>query len=189
VSRTSMIIPLKGLWIAAALFAVAPTALAQDDGASGQLEQGSSTSDREKLEFAESSVSEMNDAVKSVSKKLETAERESDDLKIQCLSKKLSGIRALSEVSADAKSSMEKALSSGDTSLAEHEFRKIAVALSKVRQFQAEAEACVGDSDTTPGVTDVNVSIDGLTEGTETDLMDPGDIDIGSEPPDQSPFQ
>jgi len=182
-----MTIPLKGLWLAVALIAISPPALAQDD-AKGQLEQSGSTSDKEKLEFAADAVGEMKEAVSDVSKKLANAEKENDDLKIQCLSKKLASIRSLSEVSETAQSSMEKALSSGDQALADAEFRKIAVALSKTRQFYAEAEACMVGSDTTPGVTDINVTSDAL-ESDDLALMDPGDIDIGVDPPDQSPFQ
>ena len=188
-SRTALRIPLKGLWITAALMVASPTVLAQEEPPGSRLEQGSTTTDKEKLDFAANAIIEMLDTKASVRKKLESAEREGDELKKKCLAKKLAGIRALSEVSADASVSMEKALAAGDQSLAELQFRKVAVALSKVRQFQAEAEACVGDSDTTPGVTDINVTIDGLTEGDETALMDPSDIDVGIDPPDQSPWQ
>jgi hypothetical protein len=135
-----------GAGFALSLLFGAPDARAQDGGGtSGQLEQGSATTDKEKQDFATQAIAEMQNAVKSVGRKLEAAEKEGDDLKIQCLSKKLSGIRALSEVSEDAQVAMERAINSGDSRLADHEFRKIAVALSKVRQFMAEADACVGD--------------------------------------------
>jgi hypothetical protein len=64
------------------------------------------------------------------------------------------------------------------------------VALSKVRQFMAEADACVGDSDTTPGVTDVTYTNDALTDSTgDTDVFDDSNIDIGTDPPNTSPFE
>jgi hypothetical protein len=93
-----------GAGFALSLLFGAPDARAQDGGGtSGQLEQGSATTDKEKQDFATQAIAEMQNAVKSVGRKLEAAEKEGDDLKIQCLSKKLSGIRALSEVSEDAR--------------------------------------------------------------------------------------
>lgn len=169
---------------------IAPPALAQESGGSGMLEQSGSTSDREKVEFSQAALTEMESAATVVSDLLESAEREKDTVKVNCLTKKLSGIRALSEVSAGAKEDMERALSSGDTARAEMEFRKVAVALSKVRQFLAEAEACVGDADSTPGVTDLNVNVDGLTDDGETSPLDEGESP-GDYPdaPDVSQFQ
>lgn len=179
---------MRTLWVAAAFIFGAPAAMAQEAG-SGTIEQGSTVTDKEKAEFVNTAIDEMSSVVKSVSKQLEDAEKEGDDLKIQCLSKKLASIQALTEVSGDARDKMEKAIQSGDSAGAQHEFRKVAVALSKVRQFKAEADACVGGSNTTPGVTDVNVSVDGLTGTDDTELMGDSDVDIGSQPPNTSPFQ
>jgi hypothetical protein len=85
---------------------------------------------------------------------------------------------------------MTDALADGNDERAEHEFRKIAIALSKVRQFVAEAEACVGQGGAVDGDTDVTVDVQGITddsddtEGTDTD----GEI-IGDDPPNTSPFE
>ena len=73
----------------------------------------------------------------------------------------MAGLRALYEVSQAAEEALESALRAGDNDRAEHEFRKITVALTKVRQFVAEAEACVGENDTAPGVVNLDVEIEG----------------------------
>ncbi len=179
---------MRTLLLSAAFLFGAPAAVAQEAG-SGAIEQGSTITDKEKIEFVSAAIDEMNAMVKTVSKQLEDAEKEGDDLKIKCLSKKLAAIQALSDVSGNARDAMEKAIDDGESAGAQHEFRKVAVALSKVRQFKAEADACVSDSSTTPGVTNVNVSVDGLTSGNDTELMGDSDFDVGSIPPNTSPFQ
>ncbi len=187
-TRNTMTAKMRALLLSAALLFGAPAAVAQEAG-SGTLEQGSTVTDKEKIEFVSAAIEEMSATVKAVSKQLEDAEKEGDDLKIKCLSKKLAAIQALSDVSGNAQDAMEKAIEDGESAGAQHEFRKVAVALSKVRQFKAEADACVSDSSSTPGVTNVNVSVDGLTSGNDTELMGDSDFDVGSIPPNTSPFQ
>jgi hypothetical protein len=132
----------------------------------------------------------MDDAVKRTEKIQEQVTRDGDEDIIQCVRIKLASIKALTDVSERANNSMTDALADGNDERAEHEFRKIAIALSKVRQFVAEAEACVGQGGSVDGDTDVTVDVQGITddsddtEGTDTD----GEI-IGDDPPNTSPFE
>ena len=107
----------------------------------GQLEQSGATNPKEKFSFTERAISEIQAAERSMSKALEQAEKDKDPVAIQCLTKKLSSTRALLEVSMAAQARMDEAIQLGQTDRADHEFRRIAVALSKERQFLAEAEA------------------------------------------------
>jgi hypothetical protein len=155
------------------------TAFAQDTSVSGQLESAEATTPKQKMEFAASALTEMESADKAVRKMLETAEKdagsEGADQKIQCLKNKLASIRALEEVSAGASVSMQEALGGNQNELADFHFRKIAVAISKVRQFLAEAEACMGVGGVTGGTESVDVTGDLTGEGFG-DLFD-NDID------------
>ena len=178
---------LGGLALAGVLALSAPVH-AQETGVGGQLEQSSSTTPKEKKDFSTAALAEMQAAAKSVSKLLEQAEKEKDIVKIQCLTKKKAGIQALVEVSESSALSMEQALAEGDSQRADHEFRKVAVALSKVRQFLAEADACVGDAGAAPGVTEVDVTAEGLTDSEDTEPIYDGVIDVDVDPPDTSPY-
>jgi hypothetical protein len=154
--------------------------------ASGQLETAATTSPKEKMDFSTGATAEMAGAEKTVRKMLEQAQKEGDTSKVQCLNNKLASIRALEEVSDGANRSMQESLAAGQNELADFHFRKIAVALNKVRQFVAEAEACMGQNGTTGGTETVDVTGDTLAEN-----MDDYFYDVEDEipAPDATPFQ
>jgi hypothetical protein len=131
----------------------------------------------------------MQDGERKMSKSLEQAEKEKDPIKIQCVTKKLSSTRALLEVSLSAQARMKEAIDAGANERGDHEFRKIAVALSKERQFLAEAESCMGDGGEDAGQTLVEVV--GASEDS-IDVTEPLDglgDDVGRDPPNTSPFE
>lgn len=167
-----------------ALLGFTPSAQAQDD----QVEAASSTSPKEKLDFAADAIVEMNDGIKTVEKLQEQVTREGDEELIQCVRIKMASIKALTDVSERANESMTDALADGNDERAEHEFRKIAIALSKVRQFVAEAEACVGQGGAVDGDTEVTVDAQGIAEGDDTE-GDDTDGFIEPDPPSASQFE
>ena len=172
--------------ILGAAMALAIPAHAQDT--TGELEQSSATSSKEKISFASSAIEEMSGASKDVAKMLADAEKEGDVFKVQCLNKKLAAIRALNEVSQSASANMQDAIGAGVSERADLEFRKIVVALSKVRQFRAEAEACLGEGGAAPGSVDVDVTNEELEE-TPEDSIASGDVEVGVEAPGITPFE
>ena len=181
--------------VSAAMFLAAavsqlPSAFAQDDGIRAQLEQSGSTTTDEKREFAVSAQAEMDRAVKQLAESMEDAEKDREAVRLNCLSKKLSSARTLSQVANAAKEDMDAAIAENQMDRAEHEFRKIAVALQKTREFAAEGEACVGDAGTSPGITSVDVSQGNLDDADDTEPLDDGSTGLlGVDPPDTSPFQ
>ena len=168
-----------------------PEAKAEDDNSiRSQLEQSSLTSIEEKQEFALNANEEMNRAVKKLAKAMSDAEREREAVRLNCLTKKLSSARTLSEVAESANEAMDAAIKANDLDKAEHEFRKIAVALQKTREFAAEGEACLGDSGSASGVTSVDVSSGALDDLDDTEPFDDGSTGLlGIDPPDTSPFE
>ena len=171
------------------LLLLLPIVLVGQAGAQGtgsSLTQTARTSE-EKVEFAEAAVSEMRTASKEVARMLEAAEREKDNARIQCLSKKLATIRALVEVSETSASTMKQAFGTGETVVADHEYRKVAIALVKVRQFRAEAEACGGTSGQS-GATSVSLVDAGVAYPDEEAPVEAGDEAI-PDPPPLSQFQ
>jgi hypothetical protein len=169
--------------------ALSPLAFAQD-GVGSQLERTDTSTPQEKLEYATSANNEMRDAVKLVSKMLESARRESDVEGLQCLTNRLTSIRALLQVSESAELTMKDALGTGQGEKADHEYRKMAVALNKSRQLMAEAERCASsDNNLTSGDSVIRVE-GGLGGSSEDDtaalVFD--DFDTGMDPEEVSPF-
>ena len=166
-----------------------PVGFAQD-GNVGQIEINNKMSTDEKLSFSEQAMGEMRADVQYVSRLMETAEREKDPVKIQCLGKKLTTMRALVEVTENSNTSMRQAITAGENDRADHEFRKIQVALAKVKQFRSEAEACLGGGDDQTGTTQVEVIDAGLSyEGEIDDAVTFDDGVFYDKPIDTSRFE
>jgi hypothetical protein len=173
--------------LALGLFLLPLVAGAQDTSVSGQIEQSSQTSPEEMIRFTDMALEEMRAAVGDVAKMLEGAERDREMVAIQCLSRKLTTMRALTEVSENSSVVLRQALADGENDRAQHEFRKITVALSRLRQFRAEADTCGGGGGDS-GETKVKVSSSAVSSEDETQ---PPQLDVpfGDQPPDTSQFR
>lgn len=165
------------------------SAEAHAEDAASQLEQSTATSDKDKVRFASSAIGEMAEIEGYLVELLAATEKGGDPIESLCVNNKLSAVRALVQVAGNANASMQDALASGDAERADHEFRKIGVALTKARQFKAEADACSGGDGVTPGVTEVEVTNEGLSESDDTEQIDDGNTGVGDEPPGTSPFE
>jgi hypothetical protein len=163
------------VWLACLSFSGA--AAAATPGVTAELEMAGSTSPKEKTEFTRTAVEEMASAVKTVEKLLEQAEKDKNSEHVECLQRKLSPMRALLEVSRASNTVMQQSLAAFEVARAEQEFRKVAVALTKTRDFLAEAQACVGNTGVNRG--DASVAI---TETTQA-LVDTPDEVIDTEGP------
>lgn len=160
---------------------LASPAFAQEAGISGELEQSATTTPREKAEFADGALAEIEGAVKTVETLLKDAESAKDKNieRIECLTRKLTPLKALSEVARQSANSMKQYLAANDGVHADQEFRKIAVALTKAREFLAEAQACVGDSDTERGESSATVTDGGDNYVDEDDVPSIPEVPAG----------
>ncbi len=166
-----------------------PEAMAQDD-ITGQLEQSNRVSPEEMLRFADMALDEIKMAVDDVSSMLEDAEREQDAALTQNLGTALATLRALYEVSQSSALKMEQAIDDGDLDLAEHEYRKLTIALAKARQYRNEAEGYVGETEAEPGQTSVEVIEEPLEYFEEdTAIFDIYEDTFDDTAPTTSPFQ
>jgi hypothetical protein len=163
--------------------------LAQGASDVDALPLGAKASPEQMQGFVARSIEEMVNGVKSMNKMVSQARREGDEEKVACLESRLSYVRALLMVSERANGAMKEAVAGGLSSRSEHEFRKVAVAVSKVRQFLAEAETCLGEEGTTPGTTELDVDDPGLKEGDDTEAMDDYFVVVGDDPTHTSPFE
>jgi hypothetical protein len=164
-------------------------AIAQDPtGVSSDIERTETTSPQEKITYAENSNQEIREAEKEIAKLLETAQKEGDAEAVECLVNRLTSVRALLQVSEAAEIAMKDALAGGDDERANHEFRKIAVAISKTRMLLAEAQRCSSDQSLQSGATITEWEVEG---GDPASPPPPEitDVGIGITPPQVSPFQ
>jgi len=167
----------------------ASPALAQSPGGvSSELERTASTSPDEKKAYAEVSNQEIRDADKQISKLLEAAKKEGDTEATECLLSRLTAVRALLSVSERAEGAMGEALAAGNEEKANHEFRKIAVAVSKTRMLRAEANRCTADE--SEGGDNTIVDWESFLQDYQDvfDEYDLDDLDFGQDPPQVSPF-
>lgn len=161
---------------------------AQDPtGVVSDLERTATTSPQEKIAYAESSNQEIRDAEKQIARLLEQARKDSDAEAIECLQNRLTSVRALLSVSEAAEISMRDAIAAGAEEKANHEFRKIAVAISKTRLLLAEAQRCASDQQVESGSTIVDWE-SALADEADLSDLDLDDFDIGLDPPQRSPW-
>ena len=181
----------RAWWLSAVMaVGISTPVFAQDVSSVDAMPLGAKASPADMQNYVRSSLEEMVNGVKSMGKMVEQARREDDSEKLACLQSRLSYVRALLMVSERANGAMKEAVASGLTSRAEHEFRKVAVAVTKVRQFLAEAEACLGEEGTTPGTTELDVDDpSGLEDGDDTEPMDDYFVVVGDDPTHTSPFE
>lgn len=151
------------------LLAAVP-ALAQTPGVSGTLEQAGAVSPQEKLAFGTAAVAEIGEAVTAVEELKAEAEKEKQVEVVECLTPKLTTLKALSEVSRGSAASLQQLVGANDTVHADLEYRKIAVALSKARDVLAEAQACAWQSGAKRG--EAVVSVDDEEVADDIPLVD-----------------
>jgi hypothetical protein len=167
-------------------------AWADEPSATGDLERVAGTTSEEKVAYANNAVDEMRDGVKTVSKLLTDAQRDGEGseeqrTRLQCINNHLTSMKSLLAVSESAATSLQEDLSNGSSELADHELRKIAVALDKSRQLLSEADAC-NNEDIASGVTTVTVS-GAVGEVTDTQAVTYDELEVGAYAPETSPFQ
>ncbi len=154
----------------------APLGYAADPEGQVMLEDGSGMSAQQKVDFSRSALEEIKTSVKTVEKLYEQAQKEKNAEQIDCLSKKLESMRKMLDAAVQSSTAMQQALAANDNVHGDQEFRKIAVALSKLREFFAEALACTGSTggEKAKSVATVNQNTEDLADGSQADdVIDP----------------
>ncbi len=168
-------------------------AMAQDlPSMASEIERTSDMTDDERRVYASSAVVEISEALKQVSRLLDGARKDSDADKVICLTSRMTSIRALGSVTDAATRVLGESIDGGDEARAAHEFRKIAVALSKTRVLMAESIQCDQGQKVQPGETLVDLmsglvseeELESILEQAALDGLDVGVYD----PPEVSPF-
>jgi len=165
-------------------------AIAQDAGTgiSSELERTATTTPAEKVAYAHSANAEIKEAVSTMKTLKDTAGKDGDDDAEECVTPLHARADRLKPVSQKAEIDMKAAIADGNEDRANHEFRKIAVAVSNVRALLSESQQCSADKDSRDGVTVVNFFNEEEVKIGDDDENDIEDIDVGFDPPDVSPF-
>lgn len=143
--------------------------------------------DQEKAANSATHLERMKAILARVLKHVEDAREERDVVKLNCVNEKLTAIKGLLRISEQADVSMQEALARRNSEVANHEYEKIAIAMSKCEQLVAESEACVGELAVYAGDTQVEVEITG--EPPEDLSEDIPKDEIITRPPAASPYQ
>lgn len=180
-------------WVGIWALAAGVPAVAQDmPSMASEIERTADMPDAEKRVYASSAVVEIGESLKQVSRLLEGARKDSDADKVMCLTSRITSIRALGSVADAASRVLNESMERGDFDRAAHEFRKIAVALSKTRVLMAESIQCDQGQKVQPGETLVDllsglVNEDELESILEQAALDGLDVGV-YDPPEVSPF-
>ena len=168
-------------------------AAAQDlPSMASEIERTAGMTNAEKRVYASSAGVEIGEALKQASRLLEGARKDSDADKVMCLTSRITSMRALGSVTDAATRVLGESIDRGDADRAAHEFRKIAVALSKTRVLMAESIQCDQGQKVQPGETLVDLlsglvseeELESILEQAALDGLDVGVYD----PPEVSPF-
>lgn len=165
----------------------AGVSVARSGGVVTELERLEALSPQEQVQFAAEASEEMRHAVKEISKLLDSVRRDGSPDQLSCLNQRLTAVRALLQVTEASEVAMKDAMQSGETERAEREFRKIAVARSKIEELRAEADHCVSAAGAQSGSLSVTVKQDLDKPNDETQAL-AEDVDYGFDPPEASPF-
>ncbi|MEE8409957.1 MAG: hypothetical protein V3T05_10145 [Myxococcota bacterium] len=140
--------------------------------------------DSEKATESAEHITRMKEILSRVLKFLGDAREERDVVKLNCINEKLTAIKGLLRISEQADVSMQEALARRNPEVAQHEYEKIAISVSKCEQLFAESEACVGELAVYAGDTQVEVEITG-----EPPDLDIEETEVITRPPAASPYQ
>ncbi len=143
-------------------------------------------SQRQKTQFIDDTVDEINNHVSDVLDLIQNAETEGDALLLDCLNPKLAGLQALYTVVVSANAVYDEALVRGNDDLAKSEYGKVDMAKRQADTLKMNADACVPASGT-------SFSGQGRwsttgPEGDEDDSQYESDPSGYTRPPEASPF-
>lgn len=126
----------------------------------------------DKIARSTKSLERMKDTVKLALSKLKSAREKQDIIQINCVDDKLQAIQALLNISEEADRGLREAAAREDVELINHEFTKISFTATRVENFRAEVEGCMGEASQYTGRTVIDVTV-----STDIRSDDPADAD------------
>jgi len=125
----------------------------------------------------------MNETLKHIQTLQDTARRQKDIIKLNCVTDKLVQAKVNINISEQAMNSMQESIARSDEGGRTHEFTRLTIVNQKVTMLGAEAENCIGEDLSFIGATKVDVEIDpNIPQSDPTQLPVPS-TDINRPPP------
>ena len=126
--------------LGAALLLSTAALAAEPSGTASEIERTIAMSPQERIAYAEGALEELEQTAITLDEMLAKARGSSDDAAVEYLISKVAAIKALNKVAQAALPKLVQAVDDGNEDMIDHEFRKIAVAISRSRQLLAEAQ-------------------------------------------------
>jgi hypothetical protein len=142
---------------AAAPVAPPPTAGGQVDIS---VKQRPTLTPQEMLSQGQEYFRAMNDTMKRIQTLEETARRQKDIIKLQCVKDKLVQGKVNLNLAEQSMTALQESISRADEGARTHEFTRLTIVNQKVLVLGAEAENCIGEDLSYVGQTRVDVEID-----------------------------
>jgi hypothetical protein len=133
------------LFFASMICLVSEPAAAATPGIASTLEESSNSTPKEMTEGAAEMLGEIDAAVVTVTKLLETAknDKKKDAELVKCLETKLPQLTTIQEIAGKTNTAMKLSLATGKAGRARGEYRQIAVLFSAGKEVLAAAQGCV----------------------------------------------
>lgn len=164
-----------------------PEAQAPGTDADIGIRQRPSLSPQEMIAQSKSYRERMKQSETHISGLVESARKQKDIIRLNCLNDKLVQVRGNSTIADQAMQALQEAALRKDEGGGLYEFTRITIVHQKIQVLVAEAEACAGEDLRYVGATRVDVEIDGIPPD---DFTQPGpprsDLD---RPPAASPYE
>lgn len=146
--------------LASLLCTLAGSASAATPGIATTLEDSSNSTPKEMTEGAAEMIAEIDAAVVTVNKLLETAkqDKKKDDELIKCLESKVPQLKTIQEIVGKTNTSMKQNLASGKTGRARSDYRQVAVLFSAAKETLVAAQACLKSAGGDPGKSSNTIS-------------------------------
>ena len=162
----------------------APSARAATPEITSTAEQSATATPKEKAQNASEMVAEVDAAVTTGTKLLESAkaEKTKNQEMIKCLEDKLPQLKTIQEIAGRSNTAMKTHMAGGDMATADREYRQLAVLFGRAKELLAAAQQCVKSTQGESGKTASSIS--GGTEGTVDSIDEYIDVVI---PPIDTP--
>jgi hypothetical protein len=125
----------------------------------------------------------MNDTLGHIQSLQETARRQKDIIKLNCVTDKLVQAKVNINIAEQAMTSLQESIARNDEGGRTHEFTRLTIVNQKVLVLGTEAENCIGEDLSFVGATRVDVEIDPNIPTTDPTQPPAPSVDVSRPPP------
>jgi hypothetical protein len=138
----------------------APKSVEAQRSVDRKAEKGAKLTHPERQKQADKALMALRKALKEVFDMEQTARREKDIVRLNCLREKSTALKGLLRVAEQAVVGLEEAAIRNEEETANYEFQRIGLAASKAGQIRTEAMSCVGEVAVYTGPVQVILEVD-----------------------------